>query len=84
MLLCCASTRYITRSRCFPTNRAGIQHINHQVESGDDVMRSFNFLSERQVPDGVRTGTASDIRRRRFLYFEGPDGMVFEYSSGVR
>ena len=27
----------------FPTNRAGIQHINHQVETGDDVMRSFNF-----------------------------------------
>jgi len=33
----------------FPTNHAGIQHINHQVESGDDVMRSFRFLTERQI-----------------------------------
>jgi hypothetical protein len=28
--------------------KAGIQHINHQVESSDDVLRSF--LSERRVP----------------------------------
>jgi 2,3-dihydroxy-p-cumate/2,3-dihydroxybenzoate 3,4-dioxygenase len=66
----------------FPTNRAGIQHINHQVESADDIQRSFNFLSERDVkmvfgPGRHPTSTA------KFLYFEGPDGMVFEYSSGV-
>jgi 2,3-dihydroxy-p-cumate/2,3-dihydroxybenzoate 3,4-dioxygenase len=34
----------------FPTDRPGIQHINHQVATGDDVMRSFYFLSERGVP----------------------------------
>jgi 2,3-dihydroxy-p-cumate/2,3-dihydroxybenzoate 3,4-dioxygenase len=67
----------------FPSTKAGIQHINHQVETGDDVMRSFNFLNERQVrmvfgPGRHPTSSA------RFLYFEGPDGMVFEYSSGVR
>lgn len=66
----------------FPTNRAGIQHINHQVESADDIQRSFNYLSERNVkmvfgPGRHPTSTA------KFLYFEGPDGMVFEYSSGV-
>jgi 2,3-dihydroxy-p-cumate/2,3-dihydroxybenzoate 3,4-dioxygenase len=67
----------------FPSNRAGIQHINHQVESGDDVMRSYYFMKERNVrivfgPGRHPTSSA------RFLYFEGPDGMVFEYSSGVR
>jgi len=67
----------------FPTDRAGIQHINHQVESADDVQRSFHFLKERQVrmvfgPGRHPTSSA------KFLYFEGPDGMVFEYSSGVR
>ena len=67
----------------FPTNRAGIQHINHQVEFGDDVMRSFNFLSERQVPMVFGPGR-HPTSSARFLYFEGPDGMVFEYSSGVR
>ncbi len=67
----------------FPTNRAGIQHINHQVETGDDVMRSFNFLSERQVPMVFGPGR-HPTSSARFLYFEGPDNMVFEYSSGVR
>ena len=33
----------------FPTDRAGIQHINHQVETGDDIMRSLHFLNERRV-----------------------------------
>jgi 2,3-dihydroxy-p-cumate/2,3-dihydroxybenzoate 3,4-dioxygenase len=67
----------------FPTNRAGIQHINHQVASGDDVMRSFHFLSERQVPMVFGPGR-HPTSSARFLYFEGPDAMVFEYSSGVR
>lgn len=67
----------------FPSKVPGIQHINHQVETGDDVMRSFHFLNERQVrmvfgPGRHPTSSA------RFLYFEGPDDMVFEYSSGVR
>lgn len=67
----------------FPSDKPGIQHINHQVETGDDVMRSFHFLNERQVrmvfgPGRHPTSSA------RFLYFEGPDNMVFEYSSGVR
>jgi 2,3-dihydroxy-p-cumate/2,3-dihydroxybenzoate 3,4-dioxygenase len=67
----------------FPTDRAGIQHINHQVATGDDVMRSFYFLSERQVPMVFGPGR-HPTSSARFLYFEGPDGMVFEYSSGVR
>jgi 2,3-dihydroxy-p-cumate/2,3-dihydroxybenzoate 3,4-dioxygenase len=67
----------------FPSDRAGIQHINHQVESADDVMRSFSLLKERQIrivfgPGRHPTSSA------KFLYFEGPDGMVFEYSSGVK
>ena len=67
----------------FPTNRAGIQHINHQVESGDDVMRSFKFLSDRQVPMVFGPGR-HPTSSAKFLYFEGPDGMVYEYSSGVK
>ena len=67
----------------FPTDRAGIQHINHQVATGDDVMRSFYFLAERRVPMVFGPGR-HPTSSARFLYFEGPDGMVFEYSSGVR
>ena len=71
------------RIALFPARRHGVQHINHQVASGDDVMRSFNFLSERQVPMVFGPGR-HPTSSARFLYFEGPDGMVFEYSSGVR
>lgn len=67
----------------FPTNRAGIQHINHQVETSDDIMRSLHFLQERRVNITFGPGRHPSSSAK-FLYFEGPDGMVFEYSSGVR
>jgi 2,3-dihydroxy-p-cumate/2,3-dihydroxybenzoate 3,4-dioxygenase len=67
----------------FPAAKPRIQHINHQVESGDDVMRSFRFLSERNVPMVFGPGRHPSSSAK-FLYFKGPDGMVFEYSSGVK
>ena len=67
----------------FPSSRAGVQHVNHQVESVNDVMRAWYFLKEQGVKIVFGPGrhpTSSAI----FLYFEGPDGMVYEYSTGVR
>ena len=61
---------------------AGIQHINHQVETNDDVLRSFYFLSEQRVPIVFGPGR-HPTSGARFLYFTGPDGMIFEYSVGV-
>ncbi len=71
------------RIALFPTTRCGVQHINHQVASVDDVMRAWYQLKARGVKIVFGPGrhpTSSAI----FLYFEGPDGMVFEYSTGVR
>ena len=62
--------------------KAGIQHINHQVESSDDVLRSYYFLSDRRVPIVFGPGR-HPTSGARFLYFTGPDGMIFEYSVGV-
>jgi 2,3-dihydroxy-p-cumate/2,3-dihydroxybenzoate 3,4-dioxygenase len=67
----------------FPSAHAGVQHVNHQVAGVDDVMRAYYFLRERGVRIVFGPGrhpTSSAI----FLYFEGPDGMVYEYSTGVR
>jgi len=67
----------------FPSAYPGVQHINHQVEGVDDIMRAYYFLKERNVKIVFGPGrhpTSSAI----FLYFEGPDGMVYEYSTGVR
>jgi 2,3-dihydroxy-p-cumate/2,3-dihydroxybenzoate 3,4-dioxygenase len=61
---------------------AGIQHVNHQVQTSDDVLRSYYFLSERRVPIVFGPGR-HPTSGARFLYFRGPDGMVFEYSVGV-
>ncbi len=67
----------------FPTTRKGVQHINHQVASIDDVMRAYYQLKSQGVRIVFGPGrhpTSGAV----FLYFEGPDGMVFEYSTGVR
>ncbi|HVE48019.1 MAG TPA: VOC family protein [Casimicrobiaceae bacterium] len=67
----------------FPSMYPGVQHVNHQVGDINDVMRAYYFLRERDVRIVFGPGrhpTSSAI----FLYFEGPDGMVYEYSTGVR
>jgi 2,3-dihydroxy-p-cumate/2,3-dihydroxybenzoate 3,4-dioxygenase len=67
----------------FPTTRAGVQHVNHQVAGVDDVMRAWYRFREQGVRIVFGPGrhpTSGAV----FLYFEGPDGMVFEYSTGVR
>jgi 2,3-dihydroxy-p-cumate/2,3-dihydroxybenzoate 3,4-dioxygenase len=67
----------------FPSTRAGVQHINHQVAGIDDVMKSYYFLRENGVH--IRFGPGRHpTSGAMFLYFEGPDGMTYEYSTGVR
>ncbi len=71
------------RIALFPSVHAGVQHINHQVDGIDELMRAYYFLRERNVRIVFGPGrhpTSSAI----FLYYEGPDGMVYEYSTGVR
>lgn len=66
-----------------PARHAGIQHLAFQVGSIDDVMRSWYFLKDQgvRIPFGPgREPTSSAV----FVYFEGPEGMVFEYYAGGR
>lgn len=67
----------------FPTRAPGVQHINHQVESIDDIMRSWYFLQERQIRIVFGPGRHA-TSGGYFLYFEGHDGMVFEFSNSDR
>jgi 2,3-dihydroxy-p-cumate/2,3-dihydroxybenzoate 3,4-dioxygenase len=67
----------------FPTTRAGVQHVNHQVESIDDVMRAWYMLQKLNVPIAFGPGR-HPTSGAMFLYFRGPDDMIFEYSTGVR
>lgn len=65
-----------------PAQRSGVQHINYQVVSTDDIMRSVSVLKQHCVPIVFGPG-CHPTSSARFLYFEGPDGMIFEYSVGV-
>jgi 2,3-dihydroxy-p-cumate/2,3-dihydroxybenzoate 3,4-dioxygenase len=67
----------------FPSSFSGVQHINHQVELIDDIMRSWYLLKEHNIKVVFGPGK-HPTSGAMFLYFEGPDGMVYEYSSGVR
>jgi 2,3-dihydroxy-p-cumate/2,3-dihydroxybenzoate 3,4-dioxygenase len=61
----------------FPSAYPGVQHINHQVEGVDDIMRAYYFLRERDVR--IVFGPGRHPTSSRFSLFRGPDGMVFEY-----
>ncbi len=67
----------------FPSTYPGLQHINFQVESIDDIMRSFYFLQKQNVRIVFGPGR-HPTSGARFLYFQGPDDMIYEYSTGVR
>ena len=71
------------RMALFPSTHPGVQHVNHQVKGIDDLMRSYYFLKEQGVKIVFGPGR-HPTSGAMFLYFEGPDGMVYEYSSGVR
>lgn len=66
-----------------PSRSTGIQHINHQVESIDDVMRSYYFLRTHNIKIIYGPGR-HPISTAVMVYFEGPDGLVFEYSCDVK
>jgi 2,3-dihydroxy-p-cumate/2,3-dihydroxybenzoate 3,4-dioxygenase len=71
------------RVALFPSGRAGIQHVNFQAASIDDVMRSLYFLRRRGVRIVFGPGR-HPTSGAMFLYFAGPDDIVYEYSTGVR
>lgn len=67
----------------FNSAYAGVHHVNFQVAEVDDIMRSWYFMQERGVRIAFGPGRHA-TSGARFLYFYGPDGMIYEYSCGVR
>lgn len=67
----------------FPSARPGVQHVNFQTKEHDDIMRSFYFLKDRGVRIVFGPGR-HPTSGAKFLYFQGPDDIVYEYSTGVR
>lgn len=67
----------------FPSSGPGIQHINHQVERIDDLLIAAYYLQERDVRIVFGPGRHA-TSGGYFLYFEGHDGVTFEYSTSDR
>ncbi|SDB81274.1 2,3-dihydroxy-p-cumate/2,3-dihydroxybenzoate 3,4-dioxygenase [Raineyella antarctica] len=61
----------------------GLGHVNFQVGSIDDVMRSWRFLEANGVHITMGPGRHPQSTAI-FLYFKGPEDMTWEYSYGVR
>jgi 2,3-dihydroxy-p-cumate/2,3-dihydroxybenzoate 3,4-dioxygenase len=67
----------------FKGSQPGLCHINFQVDSIDDVMRSWHFLVEQGVE--IEQGPGRHPQSTAiFIYFKGPEGLTYEYSYGVR
>jgi len=92
----CGNTRCPSRLASDPDRRArphrdfALRRVDvpgippaHRANLQSDVMRSLHFLNERRVNITFGPGRHPSSSAK-FLYFEGPDGMTFEYSSGVR
>lgn len=71
------------RIALFPTDHAGVQHINFQADGIDAIMRNWYFLQNHQVKIMFGPGRHPSSSAM-FLYYEGPEGVVYEYSHGVR
>lgn len=67
----------------FKGEGAGLCHMNFQVESIDDVFRSWHFLNANDVKIEMGPGRHPQSTAI-FLYFLGPEGFTYEYSYGVR
>lgn len=67
----------------FPSKKIGIQHVNFQVKGFEDIMKSYYFLLEQNVKIMFGPGRHC-TSGAMFLYFQGPDDIVYEYSTGVR
>jgi 2,3-dihydroxy-p-cumate/2,3-dihydroxybenzoate 3,4-dioxygenase len=67
----------------YPSDRTGILHVSFAVEDLDDLMRSWHCLREQGVK--ILFGPGRDPSSlASFLYFEGPDQMIYAYSVGMR
>lgn len=67
----------------FPTTGPGIQHINHQVATIDDLLRFVYHLQKNDVR--IVFGPGRHITSGGyFLYFEGHDGVIYEFSTSDR
>jgi len=68
---------------CMPGKSPRLQHVMFEVESLDDVMRSYHFLRIRKAPIGMGPGRHINCQTVH-VYVQTPGGFAVEFGWGQR
>ena len=68
---------------CMPGKSSRLQHVMFEVESLDDVMRSYHFLRTRKAPIGMGPGRHPNCQTVH-VYVQTPGGFAVEFGWGHR
>ena len=82
-LRCNARHHSIAFAPCMPGKSPRLQHVMLEVESLDDVMRSYHFLRLRKAPIGMGPGRHPNCQTVH-VYVQTPGGFAVEFGWGHR
>lgn len=82
-LRCNARHHSIAFAPCQPGKAPRLQHVMLEVESLDDVMRSYHFLRMRKAPIGMGPGRHINCQTVH-VYVQTPAGFAVEFGWGHR
>ena len=82
-LRCNARHHSIAFAPCQPNKSPRLQHVMLEVESLDDVMRTYHFLRIRKAPIGMGPGRHPNCQTVH-VYVQTPGGFAVEFGWGHR
>lgn len=82
-LRCNARHHSIAFAPCLPGKSPRLQHVMLEVESLDDVMRTYHFLRIRKAPIGMGPGRHPNCQTVH-VYVQTPGGFAVEFGWGHR
>jgi 2,3-dihydroxybiphenyl 1,2-dioxygenase len=82
-LRCNARHHSIAFAPCQPGKSPRLQHVMLEVESLDDVMRTYHFLRVRKAPIGMGPGRHPNCQTVH-VYVQTPGGFAVEFGWGHR
>jgi 2,3-dihydroxy-p-cumate/2,3-dihydroxybenzoate 3,4-dioxygenase len=82
-LRCNARHHCIAFAPCMPGKSPRLQHVMLEVESLDDVMRSYHFLRTHKAPIGMGPGRHPNCQTVH-VYAQTPGGFAVEFGWGHR
>jgi 2,3-dihydroxybiphenyl 1,2-dioxygenase len=82
-LRCNARHHSMAFAPCMPGKSPRLQHVMFEVESLDDVMRTYHFMRARKAPIGMGPGRHPNCQTVH-VYVQTPGGFAIEFGWGHR